>query len=222
MKVIDLNANKNKRINSDETRLRATAYENRSEYQHHRYDWSRGLADCYLISFLLIRMMDNTKKSIAAKSIQTTLNPANTSGLRPRKDSILPNTSPLVKPTKCVSGNTARAVVCSILGKTVNGKNVPLSKNMGVINKNEGKLKKSMFAANAVKHMPRDANNSPPKNASTGTKTAKGEDTNPKAATIASTIVPLIVARVAPHKSSPAITSSKLMGVAIKASKVFW
>lgn len=38
----------------------------------------------------------------------------------------------------------------------------------------------------------------------------------------ARTIVLFIVARVAPHNSSPATTSSMLIGVATMASKVFW
>jgi hypothetical protein len=103
-----------------------------------------------------------------------------------------------------------------------NGKKVPHKKNMGVKNKNEGKLKKSMFGAAAVKHIAMELNISPPKNASGITSRNSGLEIKPKAATTAKTMVELIVALVAPHRSSPATTSSTLTGVATMASKVFW
>ena len=74
----------------------------------------------------------------------------------------------------------------------------------------------------AVKHIAIDANINPPRKASSGTKRNSGLEINPKAAITASTVVEFIVARVAPHTSSPAITSSTLTGVAIMASNVFW
>src|SRR4030066_371251 len=79
-----------------------------------------------------------------------------------------------------------------------------------------------MFGAMAVKHMAMLANMRPPTKDSRITKGTMGLEIKPKAATTANTMVELIVARVAPHKSSPAITSSTLTGVAIMASKVFW
>ena len=57
------------------------------------------------------------------------------------------------------------AIPCAAEGSDVNGKNVPLKKNIGVKKRNEGKLKKSMFGATAVKHMAMEANISPPKKA---------------------------------------------------------
>ena len=79
-----------------------------------------------------------------------------------------------------------------------------------------------MFEATAVKHMAIEANISPPKKASKGTKRNSGLEIKPKAATTTKTVVEFMVARVAPHKSSPAMTSSTLTGVAMMASKVFW
>ena len=99
---------------------------------------------------------------------------------------------------------------------------MPHKKNIGVRNRKEGKLKKSMFGASEVKHIAIDANISPPKKARGITRRNSGLETNPKAATTASTIVVLIVARVAPQRSSPATTSSTLTGVVTMASKVFW
>ena len=42
---------------------------------------------------------------------------------------------------------------------------MPHKKNIGVKNKNDGKLKKSMFGATEVKHIAIEANMSPPKKA---------------------------------------------------------
>src|SRR4030043_1656944 len=79
-----------------------------------------------------------------------------------------------------------------------------------------------MLGAMAVKHMAKEANINPPRKASSGTKRNSGLETKPKAAMTTSTVVEFMVARVAPHTSSPAMTSSTLIGVAIIASKVFW
>ena len=99
---------------------------------------------------------------------------------------------------------------------------MPHKKNIGVRNRNEGKLKKSMFGAKAVKHIAIEANINPPKNAMGITSKKIGVEIKPKAATTAKTIVVLIVALVAPQSSSPATTSSTLIGVATMASNVFW
>ena len=99
---------------------------------------------------------------------------------------------------------------------------MPHKKNIGVKKRKDGKLKKSIFGATEVKHMAMDANISPPKNANGITKMKSGLEINPKAATTANTMVVLIVALVAPQRSSPATTSSTLTGVATIASKVFW
>lgn len=98
---------------------------------------------------------------------------------------------------------------------------MPHKKNIGVKNRNEGKLKKSIFGATDVKHIAIDANMSPPKNARGITSRNSGLEINPKAATTAKTMVVLRVALVAPQSSSPATTSSTLTGVATMASKVF-
>src|SRR3990170_7720428 len=79
-----------------------------------------------------------------------------------------------------------------------------------------------MFGAMAVKHMAMLANMRPPTKDSRITNGNMGLEIKPKAATTANTIVAFMVARVAPHTISPAITSSTLTGVAIMASNVFW
>ena len=114
------------------------------------------------------------------------------------------------------------AVPCTAVGSDVNGKKVPHKKNIGVRNRNEGKLKKSMLGATEVKHIAMEANISPPKKAKGITSRNSGLEIKPKAATTANTMVVLIVARVAPQRSSPATASSTLTGVATMASKVFW
>ena len=120
------------------------------------------------------------------------------------------------------------AATCAAEGKEVSGKNVPHKKNMGVRNRNEGKLKKSMFGATAVKHMAMALNIKPAKNAISGTSRNSGlvikgtVVNNPETAMTTKTMVAFIVARVAPQRSSPATTSSTLTGVATMASKVFW
>ena len=40
--------------------------------------------------------------------------------------------------TTCVSGKTAIAITCAPIGNDVNRKNVPLKKNIGVRNRNDG------------------------------------------------------------------------------------
>ena len=67
-----------------------------------------------------------------------------------------------------------------------------------------------------------EANIKPPKNAMGITSRNSGLEIKPKTAITPNTIVVLIVARVAPQRSSPATTSSTLTGVATMASKVFW
>jgi len=163
----------------------------------------------------MLRIKKNTVTTIIhAKLVRTTVVVAN-----PKKDCTFPLMRPRVIFTTCVSGKTAKAAPCKALGM---GKNVPHKKNMGVKKRNDGKLKKSMFGANAVKHIAMEANINPPKKARGITRKNSGLEIKPNAATTASTMVVLIVARVAPHKSSPATTSSTLTGVATMPSKVFW
>ena len=79
-----------------------------------------------------------------------------------------------------------------------------------------------MFGTTAVKHMAIDANMSPTRKERGGISSIKGLGARPKAIITPKTIEELIRLLVAPHKSSPAITSSILTGVDIMASKVFW
>lgn len=84
-----------------------------------------------------------------------------------------------------------------------------------------------MLGAAAVKHMAMEPNISPPTkdkgiaNRNRGVR-IRGLKVKLTAPITASTMVALIVALVAPHSSSPATTSSTLIGVATIASKVFW
>ena len=85
-----------------------------------------------------------------------------------------------------------------------------------------------MFGAAAVKHMAMDEKSKPPKKAISGTNRNKGEETSGTAVNrlatpiTTNTIVAFMVERVAPHRISPATTSSTLTGVATMASNVFW
>ena len=74
----------------------------------------------------------------------------------------------------------------------------------------------------AVKHIAIAENKSPTKNAKGGMSKNNGLETSPKANTTPKTMVEFIRLLVAPQRSSPAITSSKLTGVAIIAPNVFW
>ncbi len=147
---------------------------------------------------------------------------SNTGVLNPRIGGTWPEIRARAMFTMWVRGRIANAAPCAIAGSPDRGKNVPHRKNMGVRKRKEGKLKKSMFGAAAVKHIAMEANINPPKNARGTISKARGVDTNPNAATTAKTIDELIVDLVAPHSSSPATTSSTLTGVATMASKVFW
>ena len=40
--------------------------------------------------------------------------------------------------TTCANGSMAKATYCTVSGNKLRGKNVPLNKNMGVINRNIG------------------------------------------------------------------------------------
>jgi hypothetical protein len=65
---------------------------------------------------------------------------------------------------------------------------VPLSRNIGVMNRKAGKLKKSMLGAKAVKHMAIAENSKPPKKATTGIRRTRGLVINPNAAIMASKV----------------------------------
>jgi len=78
-----------------------------------------------------------------------------------------------------------------------------------------------MLGVMAVKHMARAENKSPARKESGGISKKNGPEAKPKRKITPNTIVELIRLFVAPHKSSPAMTSSRLTGVAIIASNVF-
>ena len=79
-----------------------------------------------------------------------------------------------------------------------------------------------MFGTIAVKHMAMDENSSPTRKERGGIISKKGLGASPKANMTPNTIDELMRLLVAPHRSSPVITSSIFTGVAIIASKVFW
>ena len=79
-----------------------------------------------------------------------------------------------------------------------------------------------MFGTIAVKHMAMDENSSPTRKERGGINNKKGLGARPKTNITPNTIDELMRLFVAPHRSSPAITSSIFTGVAIIASKVFW
>jgi hypothetical protein len=70
--------------------------------------------------------------------------------------------------------------------------------------------------------MAMDENIKPERKATGGTKMDSGLAIRPNNATTANTKAEFMTLLVAPHKSSPAMTSSMLMGVVMMASKVFW
>ena len=74
--------------------------------------------------------MLSTKKTSVTARIQTKLTN--------KKVSTLPRIKPLVRFTTCVKGRKTWAAVCTGGGNCAIGKKVPLSKNMGVTNRNEG------------------------------------------------------------------------------------
>jgi len=78
-----------------------------------------------------------------------------------------------------------------------------------------------MLGVMAVKHIATAENKSPTRKESGRVNKNNGLETRRKAMITPSTIVELIRLLVAPHKSSPAMTSSRLKGVAIMASNVF-
>ena len=158
--------------------------------------------------------MDRTKKTGVTASSQARL--------RSRVSSSLPKVSPRANVTACVKGRNSCAKTCKESGKAVSGKNVPLRRNMGVIKRKVGYSKESILGEMAVKHMAMAENNSPTRKEIGGISRNSGLGVKRKAATTPRTIEELIRLLVAPHRSSPAITSSRLTGVAIMASKVFW
>ncbi len=78
------------------------------------------------------------KKNTITKTNHNTLMPIKTGGLNPRIGSTLAVTTPRVTFTRCVSGNTDRAMPCAAAGSDVSGKKVPHKKNMGVRNRKLG------------------------------------------------------------------------------------
>ena len=83
-------------------------------------------------------------------------------------------------------------------------------------------MKESMFGTIAVKHIAIPENKSPTRKERGRISMISGLETRWRSEITPKTIVELIKLFVAPHRSSPAMTSSRLNGVAIIASNVFW
>ena len=81
-------------------------------------------------------------------------------------------------------------------------------------------MRVSILGVMAVKHIAIDANNNPLKNAKGIIRREEGSSTTPNSKSTGSIKVAYMVLLVAPHNSSPAITSSMDTGVDIIASKV--
>lgn len=84
----------------------------------------------YLISRFFMRFMASMKKMGVIISIHARLNSIVVS--------MFPRVRARVMVTALVRGNTKWAVVCTICGIAVKGKKVPLSRDMGVMNKKAG------------------------------------------------------------------------------------
>ena len=80
------------------------------------------------------------KKKIVTAITQIELISTKTAGFKPKIGSGLPETTPLVMLTICVSGRIAIAMPCTLEGKEgeVKGKKVPAKNNIGVKKRNEG------------------------------------------------------------------------------------
>jgi len=84
----------------------------------------------YLINLLFIRLMLKTKKTGVTAAIQARLMSSDVSRF--------PIMRPLVRFTTCVRGRNVFAKTCMNGGRLVSGKNVPLSRNIGVMNRKPG------------------------------------------------------------------------------------
>ena len=85
---------------------------------------------CYLMSRFFIRFTAKTKKIGVIISIQDRL--------RRSESWMLPRARALVTDTALVSGRKTCAAICRNSGMDTRGKNVPLKRNIGVINKKLG------------------------------------------------------------------------------------
>ena len=122
--------------------------------------------------------------------------------------------------TRCVRGNT-KAAFCAHIGRLSKGKKVPLNRNMGVTNRNVGRLNISMLGSSAVKHMAMDPKANPPRIATGTIRKACGYDNSPNTLTTPIIAIADMSDSVAPQAISAVITSSITSGVASMASKVF-
>jgi hypothetical protein len=106
-------------------------------------------------------------------------------------------------------------------GRFERGKKVSLKRNIGVMNKNTGRLKDSIFGMILVKNIPIDPKAIPPINANGISRNPEGKFISPNKLSMTIMIIVAITDFEAPQMISPLIISSSERGVAIIESKVF-
>lgn len=131
-----------------------------------------------------------------------------------------PELKDLVRFTRWVNGKKS-ARCWAHRGRFSIGKKVPLKRNMGVINKNIGKLNSSICVVIPVINIPTDPKAIPPRSASGIIKSPWGYRIRPNKLMTAIMIAVAMTDLVAPQMISPVMISSTDKGVAIMASKVF-
>ena len=125
---------------------------------------------------------------------------------------ISPVNKPLIKAAALVRGN-AQASCCNHSGSLSKGKNIPLTQNIGSTKRVKKLFIAPIVVAVAVRIIAMDAKVAPMRNAAGIAKIASGESASPNVAATTSTAVPERVARVEPHRTSPATMSSGSSGV---------
>src|SRR3989339_1653353 len=88
--------------------------------------------------------------------------------------SLRPSETKRVSSTRWYKGN-ASDKSCAHPGSPETGKKVPLNRNIGVINRKMGRLKRSMVGTIPVKYIPIAPKASPPKNAQTTPMSPRGK-----------------------------------------------
>lgn len=83
-----------------------------------------------ITSLFFMRFIESISKIILANRIQVISNN--------RDVASVPNVSDLITFTMCVSGKKAMAKYCTGTGRALRGKNVPLKRNIGVMNNSIG------------------------------------------------------------------------------------
>lgn len=117
--------NRNSSTSARYTMLKS--YENTMCARYERIEYS---SSSYLMSLFFMSFILSTKKTGVTAAIHATL----IKSVDPR----LPRIRPLERFTTCVSGRTALAKSSTGAGRAESGKNVPLSRNIGVMKRKPG------------------------------------------------------------------------------------